>query len=87
MLLFINCSHCNLNVTGTVYFTLTREPFCLHGIHRGIDLITRTVSLSRDGSTDLTTRTLPIEPLTSIMNVTITRPSNHYGDKSQCHCL
>ena len=64
----------NLNVTGTTNSTGTSTPPCLPGIHLGIEPTTRIASLSREGETDLTTRTFDIAPSHSTTNDTITRP-------------
>ena len=44
---FVTINYCNLNITGTVYFTRTGLPRCIPGFHFGIVPITRSASLSR----------------------------------------
>ena len=77
--MFFSFYYCNLNTTGTVYFTRTAEPFCLPGLHLGILLTTREASRSSDGSTERTTLTSVIEPSRSTTNDTITRPCTPFS--------
>ena len=71
----ISSNYCNLNTTGTVYFTRTFLPFCTPGLHFGIELITRIASLSKYASTPRTTSGFEIDPSLSTTNWTITLPA------------
>lgn len=64
----ISSNYRSLNITGTVYFTRTFLPFCTPGFHFGIELITRTASLSKYGSTPRTTSGFVIVPSLSTTN-------------------
>ena len=60
-------TYCNLKVTGSVNQTLTGFPPDMPGFHLGIELITRTASLSNSGSTLLITAASDTEPSLFIM--------------------
>ena len=64
-------TYCNLKVTGSVNQTLTGFPPDMPGFHLGIELITRTASLSNSGSTLLITAASDTEPSLFIINLTI----------------
>lgn len=66
--------YCNLKFTGTTYRVRTAFPFCLPGAHRGIELITRKASASKDGSKPRKTVVLLNEPSLLTINITVTLP-------------
>ena len=75
LVFFVPSSFGIVKLTGTVYCTRTGFPLCMPGFQFGIDLITRTASLSKDGSPpDLTTSTSEIEPSLLTTNCAITLP-------------
>ena len=72
----------NMKVTGRVYFTLTFCPFSFPGVQFGIDLTTRSASLSRAGVTPFAIIVLLTFPSASTTKVQITRPCSPFDSDS-----